>query len=54
MNTVDLLSPALNLRAANATGINILGEAFIYISGMFSGGRKWGTHQLVYIAEGLD
>ena len=54
MNTVDLLSPALNLRAANATGINILGAAFIYISGMSSGGKKWGTHQLVYIAEGLD
>ena len=31
-----------------------LGPAFIYISGMSSGGKKWGTHQLVYIAEGLD
>ena len=54
MTTVDLLATALSLKATNATGIDILGTAYIYISGISSGGRKWGTHQLVYIAERLD
>ena len=54
MYMMDLLAPTLNLKAANATVITILGAAFIYISGMGAGGRRWGTHQLVYVAEGLD
>ena len=52
LNTKNLLTPELNLKAANATGITILGAAFVYISGMFSQGKRWGTHQLVYIADG--
>ena len=51
LNTKDLLTP---VRAAEATGITILGAAFVYISGMSNQGKKWGTHQLVYVAEGLD
>ena len=54
LNSSHLLIPELNLRAANATGINILGAAFVSISGMSSKGTKWRTNQLVYVAEGLD
>ena len=50
----DLLTPALNLKAANATGINVLGAVFLYISGRGKEGKTWGTHQLCYVAEGLD
>ena len=54
LNSKHLLAPELNLRAANATGITILGAAFIFISGISKQGKRWGTHQLVYVAEGLD
>ena len=54
LNSSHLLVPELNLRAANATGITILGAAFISISGMSSKGKRWRTNQLVYVAEGLD
>ena len=54
LNSSHLLVPDLNLRAANATGITILGAAFISISGISSKGKIWRTNQLVYVAEGLD
>ena len=50
----NMLTPELSLKAANATGITILGRVFDYISGMSSQGKRWGTHQLIYVAEGLD
>ena len=50
----DLLTPMLNLKAANSTGITVLGAVFIYISGVDSRGKVWGTHQICYVAEGLD
>ena len=54
LNSSHLLVPELNLRAANATGINISGAAFVSITGMSSKGTRWRTNQLVYVAEGLD
>ena len=33
MTEVDLLEPALNLKAANTTGIDIVGAVFIEVSG---------------------
>ena len=50
----DLITPTLNLKAANSTGITILGCVFVYISGVDSRDRVWGTHQLCYISEGID
>ena len=49
LNTKEMLTPELNLKAANATGITIMGAAFVFVSGLSSQGKIWGTHQLVYI-----
>ena len=54
LNSSHLLVPELNLRAANAKGINILGATFISISRRSSKGTRWMTNHPVYVAEGLD
>jgi hypothetical protein len=33
LSVSDLLTPMLNLKAANATGITVLGAVFLYLSG---------------------
>ena len=50
----DLLTPTLNINAANSTGITVLGAIFVYISGTDNRGKVWGTHQICYVAEGLN
>ena len=50
----DLLAPILNLRAANTSGINILGVVFLMITGWDKHGRRWRTHQVVYVSEGVE
>ena len=54
LNVKDLITPAINLKAANETGIKILGAAFINIMGVAQDGKKWSTQQLAYVAEGLN
>ena len=54
LSQVDLIEPVLNLKAANATGITILGAVYLYIYGRDKSGCKWGTHQLVYIAKDIN
>ena len=51
LSRTDLLMPALNLRAANTTGIDIIGCVYISISGVDRSGQNWVTNQLCYIAE---
>ena len=46
LSVKDLLTPMLNLKAANETGINVLGVVFIYLSGKDKRGKVWGTHQV--------
>ena len=48
MSESDLLEPVLNLRAANTSGIDILGAVFLHIFGWDKSGRQWDTHQLCY------
>ena len=43
LSVKDLLTPMLNLKAANSTGITVLGAIFIYISGTDNKG-KIGEH----------
>ena len=50
----DLLTLVLNLRAANTSGINILGVVFLMITGWDKQGRRWRTHQVVYVSEGVE
>ena len=50
----DLLQPALNLRAANASGIDILGATFVTVAGKASTGELVTTKQTCYIVKGLD
>ena len=40
MSEVDLIEPLLNLKAANSTGIKILGAVFLYIYGRDKEGNK--------------
>ena len=54
LSQVDLIEPVLNLKAANSTGITILGATYLYIYGRDKTGRKWDTHQLVYVTEDLN
>ena len=49
----DLLAPILNLRAANTSGINILSMVFLMITGWDKHGRRWSTHQIVYVSEDM-
>ena len=50
----DLLQPALNLKAANATGITILGATFVKIVGRAPTGQLVSTKQTCYVVKGLD
>ena len=50
----DLLLPVLNLRAANTTGINIIGVVYIMITGYDRHGKRWRTHQMVYVSEDVE
>ena len=50
----DLLLPIFNLKAANASGINIIGVVFVMITGFDSVGKRWRTHQMVYVSEEVD
>ena len=54
MSQSDLLLPALNLRAANTTGINIIGCVYIAIRGVDRFGQTWETNQLCYVAEQIN
>ena len=50
----DLLLPVLNLKAANSSGINIIGVVFIMVTGFDNEGKRWRTHQMVYVSEDVD
>ena len=50
----DLLLPVLNLKAANSSGINIIGVVFIMITGFDNQGKRCRTHQMVYVSEDVD
>ena len=50
----DLLPPVLNLRAANTSGINIIGVVYIMITGYDRHGKRWRTHQVVYVSEDVE
>ena len=50
----DLLQPVLSLKAANATGIVILGATFIKVEGKSSSGVTRSTRQVCYVVQGLD
>ena len=50
----DLLQPVLSLKAANATGIVILGATFIKVEGRSSSGVVVSTRQTCYVVQGLD
>ena len=54
LSVTDLLTLALNFKAANSTGINILGAVYIYIHCVDNCGRVWGTNQLCYVAEDVN
>ena len=50
----DLLQPVLNLKAASATGITILGATFLKIVGRAPTGQLVPTKQTCYVVKGLD
>ena len=50
----DLLQPLLSLKAANTSGINIIGVVFLMITGWDRYESRWGTHQLCYIREDVE
>ena len=50
----DLLQPVLNLKAANGTGITILGATFVKIVGRAPTGQLVSTKQTCYVVKGLD
>ena len=50
----DLLQPVLSLKAANATGIVILGATFNKAEGRSSSGVVVSTRQTCYVVQGLD
>ena len=50
----DLLQPILSLKAANTSGINIIGVVFLMITGWDRYGNKWRTHQLCYVSEDVE
>ena len=50
----DSLQPVLNLKAANATGITILGATFVKIVGRAPTGQLVSTKQTCYVVKGLD
>ena len=54
LSVKDLLQPVLNLKSANSTGIKVLGAIFLHISGTDRRGIVWETHQICYVAEGLN
>ena len=54
LNQKDLLPPDLNLKAANASGIDIVGVLFVTIRGTNEHGRTKETSQTCYVAKGLS
>ena len=50
----DLLQPVLNLKAANASGITILGATFVEVVGKAKTGTLISTRQTCYVVKGLD
>ena len=50
----DLLQPILSLKAANTSGITIIGVVFLMITGWDRKGNKWRTHQLCYVSEDVE
>ena len=54
MTEEDLLEPALNLKAANTSGIDIVGAVFIEVCGRNSSGDLFRTKQLCYVAKGVE
>jgi len=54
IKTNDLLMPTLNLKAANSTGMEVLGATFIRIVGKTKSGSKVITRQICYVANGLN
>ena len=50
----DLLSPELQLNAANSSDMKILGSVFLKITGITPKGRRVSTDQEVYVGEGSD
>ena len=49
----DLLTPELNLTAANATGIKIVGVTFLKLKGG-QGAKERSTKQIVFVVEEMD
>ena len=50
----DLLQPILSLKAANTSGINIIGVVFLMITGWDRNGTRWRTHQICYVSEDVE
>ena len=50
----DLLAPTLNLKAANSTGMEVLGATFIRIVGKTESGSKVVIRQICYVTRGLN
>ena len=53
MTEQDLLLPELSLKAANTSGIDIVGALFVEISGKDVSGLVRKTRQICYIAKGV-
>ena len=50
----DLLTPNLDLKAANSTGIDVVGVVFITRSGQSFTGKTHSTDQMCYVARNLS
>ena len=53
MTEHDLLIPELSLKAANTSGIDIVGALFVEISGKDVSGLVRKTRQICYVAKGI-
>ena len=54
LSVSDLLEVDFRMTAANQSNIKIHGALFTVISGHDKAGKLWETHQLVYVADGVD
>ena len=54
LTEADLLEPALNLKAANSTGIDIVGAMFLEMSGRDESWSLKSTKLLCYVAKGIE
>ena len=50
----DLLEVEMKLNGANGSQLRIMGGVFLVISGTDTAGKLYETHQLCYVAEGVE